>query len=61
MLISRGGYRMKPNKMILKMIQKPLTTMGLQAYQQGKKDTENKEYDEETFKKEFMKTIKDQF
>lgn len=45
-------------KMIQVMLLTPITNLTLQAYQQGKEDSEKGEYDEASFKKQFKDVIK---
>ena len=44
-----------------KMIIKPMTSMALQAYRQGRDDFEKGEYDEDSFEHQIKKLIKKQF
>lgn len=48
-------------KFALQMILKPMTAMALQAYQQGKKDSEEGTYNEKDFEKQLKELIKKQF
>jgi len=48
-------------KMMLNMLIKPITKVAVDAYKQGKKDTNEGTYDEKQFEKDLKKLIENQF
>ena len=42
---------------IKRMLMRPMLTMGVEAYRQGKQDAEKGKYDENEFRKEMRKLI----